>query len=100
MPRIIEPGVALADIKPWYTTQSFSCPVCTCVFTLDESDVATTTRQRRLFTLTIAPEASGNTTLVGNCPSCQSGITFQRPNLVAPGVEYPLYAHVTLPDAP
>ena len=95
MPRIIEPGIALADVKPWYVTQAFTCPACTAVFMLDASDVATTARQRRLFALTTEPIPSGSTVLSGTCPSCQSGITFERPNLVAPGVEYPVYARLT-----
>lgn len=94
MPTILEPGVPLAEVKPWYTTQPFTCPACSCIFTLDESEVATTSRQRRAFTLTTEAAISGSTTLTGPCPSCQTPIMFLRPNIVAPGVEYPVFARL------
>lgn len=94
MPTIITDGVPLAEVQPWYTTTSLTCPVCGCVFQLHDQDVATTPKQRRAFTLTVERTMGGSSILTGPCPSCNTPVDFLRPNMVAPGVAYPIFPRV------
>lgn len=98
MPTIITDGVPLAEVQPWYTTTSLTCPVCGCVFQLHDQDVATTPRQRRAFTLTVERSLGGSSILTGPCPSCATRVDFVRPNMVAPGVAHPVFGRIAEVD--
>lgn len=94
MPTIISNGVPLAAVQPWYATTPLTCPVCGCVFQLHDQDVATTARQRRAFALVVERTMGGSSILAGPCPSCSTPVEFLRPNMVAPGCEYPVFGRI------